>query len=96
LSITQLFLLCIRASVALLRYEPRRCVFIVPQCSAAPQNFKRIVGLRLGLLGFYSGAALIATEVFEGELAMMMMAPAEGGSTTSMGLQNRLTTAVAH
>ena len=39
--------------------------FVVPQCFAAPQNFKRIVGLRLGLLGLYRGAALIATDVFQ-------------------------------
>ena len=70
LSISQLFLLCIRASVAPLRYEPRRCVLVVPQCFAAPQNFKRIVGLRIGLLGFYRGGALIATEYFTGEIGV--------------------------
>ena len=38
----------------------RVCVFIAPQCFAAPQIFQRIVGLRLGLLGLYWGAVLIA------------------------------------
>ena len=51
--------------------------FVVPQCFAAPQKFKCIVGLRLGLLGFYRGALLIATEAFTGEilesLAMMVI-----------------------
>jgi hypothetical protein len=39
-------------------------VFIVLQCFAASHNSKCIVGLRLGLLGLYKAAALIATEVF--------------------------------
>ena len=37
--------------------------FSVPQCIAAPQNFQRIVGLSLGLLGLYRGDALIAIDV---------------------------------
>jgi hypothetical protein len=40
----------------------------VPAVFAAFQNFQRIVGPRLGLLGFYSGKALFATEVFIGEI----------------------------
>ena len=61
LSRTQLFHLCDHVSVAPLRYEARLCAPAVRQCFAAPQNFERIVGLRLGLLGLYWGAVLNAT-----------------------------------
>ena len=37
--------------------------FAAPQCFAASLKFGRIVGLRLGLLGFYRPAVLIATEI---------------------------------
>jgi len=39
-----------------------------PAVFAASHNSKCIVGLRLGLLGLYKAAALIATEVFAGEI----------------------------
>jgi hypothetical protein len=38
--------------------------FVVPQCFAAPQNFERTVGLRLGLLGIYRDGGISATEIF--------------------------------
>jgi hypothetical protein len=39
-----------------------------PAVFAASHNSKCIVGLRLGLLGLYKAAALIATKVFTGEI----------------------------
>jgi hypothetical protein len=43
--------------------------FHCPAVFAASHNSKCIFGLRLGLLGFYRGGALIATEYFTGECA---------------------------
>jgi hypothetical protein len=87
LSIALLFLLCVRASVASLRYELYRCVFIVLQCFATPQNFKCIVGRRIGLPGFYRGGALIATGVLWvkfGFLGDVGDRSGQGGSAMSM------------
>jgi hypothetical protein len=36
--------------------------FALPQCFAAPKRFGRIVGARLGLLGFYMGEVFSAIE----------------------------------
>ena len=59
-----------KAAVALRASSVR---FAVPQCFAAPQYFERIVGPRLGLLGFYRGDALIATDVSPGEIDSLAM-----------------------
>ena len=60
--------------------------FAVPQCFAAPQNFERIVGRRLGLLGLYWGAVLIATKVFHrgnlNSLAMIGRCPRWFGTSS--------------
>src|SRR5882762_5691983 len=54
------------SSAVALRGSSRR--FHCPAVFAASHNSKRIVGLRIGLLGLYKAAALIATEVFAGEI----------------------------
>ena len=67
-------------------------VFIVRQCFAVPHNSKCIVGLRLGLLGLYKAAALIATEGFAVKLDFrgdFGDVSGQGGLATSMGLQIR-------
>jgi hypothetical protein len=80
LSISQLFS-SVRSrlsSVLALRASSMR--FRVPPCFAAFQNSKCIVGLRLGLLGFYRSTALIAAEVFTGEIwipSVMVMSVAK-------------------
>jgi hypothetical protein len=48
---SQLFLLCTMRCFCAAALEPRRCGFIVLQCFATPQNFKRIVGRRIGAAG---------------------------------------------
>lgn len=53
---------------ASLRYERHRGDFAVPQCFATPQNFKRIVGPRLGLLGSYSAGVLLHAVIAEADL----------------------------
>ena len=61
---------------------------------AASHNSKCIVGLRLGLLGLYKAAALIATEGFTGEIGFfgdVDVVRDRGGLATSMGLQRKLT-----
>ena len=49
-----------------------------PAVFAASHNSKCIVGLRLGLLGLYKAAALIATEVFTGEIVPRWLAKRGG------------------
>jgi hypothetical protein len=71
--------------------------FVVPLVFAVPQKFKRTVGPRLGLLGFYRGGAFIAIgfhRVKFGFLGDDGDRRDQGGSARSMGLQNRLTKAV--
>ena len=63
LSITQLFLLCIPAFRSAVTLRASSVRFVVPQCFAALQQFERIVEARLGLLGLYSRAELVATEI---------------------------------
>jgi len=71
---------CLSLSFFFCAFAPqsRRCVtslvdgFHCPAVSAASHNSKRIVGLRLGLLGLYKAAALIATEGFTGKIEFPM------------------------
>jgi len=71
LSISQLFLLCVRASVAPLRYELHRCVFVIPQCFVATQKFKCIVGLRLGLQGFTAARGFLRPGFSPGKIGFL-------------------------
>ena len=59
---------------------------------AASHNSKCIIGLRLGLLGLYKAAALIATEGFAGEVGFfgdVDVVRDQGGSPTSMNRPNK-------
>ena len=80
---------CLSLSFFFCAFAPqsRRCVtslvdgFHCPAVFAASHNSKRIVGLRLGLLGFYRGDVLIAIEFFTEcnleSLAMMVIVMAK-------------------
>jgi hypothetical protein len=52
---TQPFLLCVSSPIAVVTLRAPSVRFEVPQCFAAPQLFKHIAGLRLGLPGLYWG-----------------------------------------
>jgi len=64
LSRTQLFLLCIHGPATAITLRASSVRFAYLAVFAAPQNSKRIVGLRFGLLGLYWGTALNAIGVF--------------------------------